>query len=593
MTGFDYFIFGGYFVVLSVIGYVSGRNQRASTEDYFLAGRTLPWYAVGGSYVASNISGEHFIGQVGAAFLFGAIVAMSDWGNVQAFSVLIWLFIPFLLASRAFTIPEFLERRFGNVLRQTFAIVTIIANIVAFLSAVLYAGGLALRGLFGWNLEVSIVFIAIVAGVWAVYGGLRAVVWTDLFTLAVLLMGGLCVTYFGLQHVSGPDGSLIDGLQVVIEKNRATFGEWKAAVETSMPEIVPGSQSYDRLSIIQPANHALSPWLYTVFGFLSISIWYNVMNQFIIQRVLAAKDAYNARMGIVFAGYLKLFMPLLTTLPGLILFAMYPELLNQDWGAAKQAADQGYIRLVTELVPVGIMGLVLAALFGAIQSTVNSVLNSTSTIFTIDVYKRMIRPNASDREEVRVGVITTIVVLIISIVLGVLIDRFKGQVFLYIQTLYAFFAAPFAAVFLLGLLWRRINNTGAVVAVFAGFSLGVLMKAYVAFAGLYAASALHPQRWYEHFANSLFAYLPSPPGWLFSFGNQALITWTFCAVLCVVISLLTPAQKNLDSSVVCDWNKMQLGHGLGTRWYNHVLFWWGLWVLCISSLIYLFTGVLS
>ena len=408
MTGLDYLVFGGYFVVLSIIGYISGRNQRETTADYFLAGRTLPWYAVGGSYVASNISGEHFIGQVGAAFLFGAIVAMSDWGNVQAFSVLIWLFIPFLLASRAFTIPEFLERRFGNVLRQTFAIVTIIANIVAFLSAVLYAGGLALRGLFGWNLELSIVFLAVVAGVWAVYGGLRAVVWTDLFTLAVLIMGGLCVTYFGLQYVAGPDGSLFDGLQTVIERNRATVGEWKAAVETSIPNIVPGSESYDRLSIIQPANHALSPWLYTLFGFLSISIWYNVMNQFIIQRVLAAKDTYNARMGIVFAGYLKLFMPLLTTLPGLILFAMYPELLNQDWGAAKQAADQGYVRLVTELVPVGIMGLVLAALFGAIQSTVNSVLNSTSTIFTIDVYKRMIRPNASDREEVRVGVITTV-----------------------------------------------------------------------------------------------------------------------------------------------------------------------------------------
>jgi len=592
MTTLDYLVFGGYFAVLSVIGYISGRKQRETTADYFLAGRTLPWYAVGGSYVASNISGEHFIGQVGAAFLFGAIVAMSDWGNVQAFSVLIWLFIPFLLASRAFTIPEFLERRFGSVLRQTFAILTIIANVVAFLSAVLYAGGLALRGLFGWNLELSIVFLAAVAGTWAVYGGLRAVVWTDLFTLVVLILGGLCVTYYGLHYVAGPDGTLFDGLQTVIERNRATVGEWKAAVETAIPNIVPGNESYDRLSIIQPANHTLSPWLYTLFGFLSISIWYNVMNQFIIQRVLAAKDTYNARMGIVFAGYLKLFMPLLTSLPGLILFAMYPELLNQDWGAAKQAADQGYIRLVTELVPIGIMGLVLAALFGAIQSTVNSVLNSTSTIFTVDIYKRMIRPNASDREEVRVGVVTTIIVLIMSIVLGIFIDRLKGQVFLYIQTLYAFFAAPFAAIFLLGLLWRRINNAGAVVAVFSGFGLGLSMKAYVALFGVFSELSLHPQGWYEHFASLFFTYAPSPPGWLSSFGNQALITWTFCAILCVVVSLLTPAQENLDSSVFCNWKELHLGQGLGTRWYNHVVFWWGLWVAIICSLIYLFTGVL-
>ena len=183
----DYVAIVGYFVVLSAIGFWTGRKEKSNADDYFLAGRTLPWYVVGSSFIASNISTEHFIGMIGAAFVYGICVAMSEWANVLSFSVLIWFFIPFLLASRVFTTPEFMEKRFHPILRQAFAVLTIVSNVVAFLAAVLYGGGLALQSLFGWNLHVAIVALAVVAGSWAIYGGLKSVAWTDFFTVIIML----------------------------------------------------------------------------------------------------------------------------------------------------------------------------------------------------------------------------------------------------------------------------------------------------------------------------------------------------------------------------------------------------------------------
>ncbi len=205
-----------YFVVLCAIGLWTGRKEKTAADDYFLAGRTLPWYVVGSSFIASNISTEHFIGMIGAAMVYGICVGMSEWGNVFSFSLLIWFFIPFLLASRVFTTPEFMERRFHPVLRQFFALVTVVSNIVASLAAVLYGGGLALQDLFGWNLWFAIVALAVVAGSWAIHGGLKSVAWTDFFTVIVMIVGGVTVTILGLEMLSGESHSIIDGWRVMI-----------------------------------------------------------------------------------------------------------------------------------------------------------------------------------------------------------------------------------------------------------------------------------------------------------------------------------------------------------------------------------------
>ncbi len=445
----DYLACVVFFVALSMIGYWAGRRERSTAQDYFLAGNRLPWYVIGGSFIASNISTEHFIGMVGAAVVYGICVGLSEWLNVFTFSLLIWIFVPFLLASHVFTIPEFLERRFSPAIRLIFAIVTIVSNVVAFLAAVLYGGALALHNLFGWELWWALIGLGIVAGIWAIYGGLSSVAWTDLFTVVVMVLGGFLVTVYGLQKLAGPDGTLVDGFTVMLQRNEASAGIWHEAVARNAQNLA-ATDTYNRLSVFQPASHPTHPWVSLLLTVLSVSVWYNVLNQFMIQRVLGARDSYHARMGIVAAGFMKLILPVIVVIPGLILFALKPEILLQPWQQVRPAADQGYVQMVQSLVPPGLRGLLLAALFGAIQSTVNSVLNSTATVFTIDIYRRWSRPAASDRELVLVGVVSSAVVLIIAIVLGGFIDRLGGSLFEYIQSLYAFFAPPLQQFFCSG-----------------------------------------------------------------------------------------------------------------------------------------------
>ena len=564
----DFLTFGAFFAVLSLIGYMSGRNERSGLEEYFLAGRKLPWYVVGSSFIASNISSEHFIGMIGAAFIYGACVSMSCWGNIFSFSFLIWFFIPFLLASRVFTTPEFLERRFNTALREIFAVVTVISNIVAFLAAVLYGGALVLQTLFGWPFWTAIIALGIVAGTWAIYGGLSSVAWTDFFTVIVMMAGGVIVVIFGLDMLAGDTGSIVDGFKIMIDRNLAEEGIWAEAVSQTSQKLA-HTDSYNRMAVIQPATHQVTPWPSLIFGVFSVSIWYNVLNQFMIQRVLGAKNMYHARMGIVLAGFMQVMLPLIIVVPGLIMFARYPETLLLPWEEVRPEADKAYVNLVQLLVPAGLRGLILASLFGAIQSTVNSVLNSTATIITLDIYRRMIRPNATDRHLVKVGIGTSVVVLVIAIGLGGMIGKLGASLFVYIQTLYAFFAPPFAAIFLLGIFWRRINGAGATASVLLGFAFNIILKMYVYFT-------------------------PSHPEWIEPYSIQAAFTWTFCMIVCIAVSLMTPppAPERVTDTLVFNWKKMNIFSELGSVWYNSVVFWWGIFALLIIVLIVAFSGLI-
>lgn len=561
----DYVACALFLLGLSAVGYWSGRHERGSAGEYFLAGRRLPWYVVGGSFIASNISSEHFIGMIGAAVVYGICVALSEWLNVVTFSLLIWIFVPFLLASRVFTIPEFLERRFSPSLRLMFALVTILSNVVAFLAAVLYGGALALHNLFAWEMWPALIGLGVVAGVWAIYGGLSSVAWTDLFTLVVMLIGGCTVTWCGLRELAGEQGRLTDGVAVMLQRNEATEGVWREAVARHAHRMT-GQEEYHRLSVFQPASHPTHPWVSQLLGVFSVSIWYNVLNQFMIQRVLGTRNSYHARMGLVFAGFLKLLLPVIVVVPGLILFALRPEILLQPWDQVRPTADQGYVVMVQALVPAGLRGLLLVALFGAIQSTVNSVLNSTATVFTLDVYRRWLRPDSSDRHLVWVGVVSSTAVLVVAIVLGGFIDRLGGSLFEYIQSLYAFFAPPFAAVFLLGILWKRVNATGAMTAVIVGFLCGIGVK----------------------FGLSLF---PQHPGWLEPYANQAAINWLVSLVVCCVASLLTapPQPAQVTDDVTLNWRRLTIFSELGGPWYRNVLTWWALFVAAILAVLVFFS----
>lgn len=564
----DYIAIALFFIILSVVGYLAGRGERASSEEYFLAGKKLPWYVVGGSFIASNISSDQFIGMVGAAMVYGVCVSLYEWANVATFAILIWFFVPFLLGSKVFTTPEYLEKRFSPTVRTVFAVVTIISNVVAFLAAVLYGGALALHELFGWDLWPSIIGLGIVAGVWAVYGGLSSVAWTDLFTVAVMLVGGIVVTVLGLQALAPEGGGVVDGFQVMLERNQATSGKWAEAVQSNTQELA-GTDTYNRLSVIQPATHPLTPAVSMITFVLSVSLWYNVLNQFMIQRVLGAKNMYHARMGIVFAGWLKVILPVITIVPGMILFAMKPELLLiEPWGDVKPAADKGYVKLIQELVPAGLRGLFLAALFGAIQSTVNSVLNSTSTIITFDLYRRLWRPQSSDRNLVMVGVVASVVVLAVAIVIGRFIGDLGGGLFEYVISLYVLFAPPFAAVFLLGILWRRVTAPAALATVIVGMAAGLGLKIFLTNSSDY-------------------------PLWLDSFPNQASILYLISMATCVIVTFLTPPPnpEQVTDQLCMNWKRLNIFSNLGDRWYKSVVFWWLTYSVVIGLLMLYFSGL--
>ncbi len=565
LNSLDYLEFFLFVAALSLVGFFSGKGERASSTEYFLAGRKLRWYVVGASYIAANISTEQFIGMVGAAFLLGICPALYEWLNVFTFLFMIFIFIPFLLSSKVVTIPEFLARRYGPVVRQIFAFTTVIANIIIFMAAVLYTGGLALNGFFGWPMPVCIVLTGLFAGGWAIYGGLSSVAWTGVFTAVVKITGASAVTVLGLLAVNG-HGNIIDGFRTVIERNRAATGAWHDALSHVVSHLTT-SGSYNRLSVFQGPDHPLTPWTGLFFLVMSVSIWYNVLNQFMIQRILGSRSVWDARMAVVFAGYVKLLLPLITVLPGLILFALHPEYLSGDWLSAQHQADKGYIVLVTELLPVGMRGLLLAVLFSAVQATITSVVNSTATVLTIDIYVPLFRRNATDDELVKFGVLASVASVILGILIAIWLSQSGGGIFQYIQTLNAFFAPPFAAIFVLGILTRRVNSTGGILAIVGGFAVGVVLK--------------------------IVGLLMVMPAWFYPFANQAAVTWLASLALCLIGSGLhrgAVVPPLAERATLWD-SAALLRVGLGDVWYRSVILWSVGFVVLILGAMLLFSDL--
>ncbi|MDB6090035.1 MAG: Na+/glucose cotransporter [Gammaproteobacteria bacterium] len=566
LQSIDYWVFGGFLLALAAVGYISGRGERASAEAYFLAGRNLPWYVVGGSYIAANISTEHFIGMVGASYILGVSTALWDWLNAFTFIFMIFVFIPFLLSSRVVTIPEFLERRYNAGIRRSFAVITIVANVVIFMASVLYAGGLALSGFLGWPLTACIVLTGLFAGTWAIYGGLSSVAWTGVFTAVIKIGGVTTLSIFGLLAVAG-NGSVMDGFHEVLARNRGLAGPWREALLASAPHLTI-SGTYDRMSVIQGPDHPMTPWTGLALLILSVSIWYNVLNQFIIQRLFGARSIWHARMGVVFAGYLKLILPIVTVLPGLILFALHPQYMVGSWADAQHSADAGFVTLVKELLPPGVRGLLLAALFSAVQSTVTSVVNSTATVVTYDLWLPLIRPDATDRQKVGAGVAASAATVVAGILMAIWVSTHSGGIFQYVQTLNAFFAPPFAAIFLLGLFWRRANAAGATCAIAGGFLVALSIKTV--------------------------AWLYAMPPWFYPFANQAGMVWAGSMLLGILGSLWTaPAALRTSPAAgsLTIWDHSQvLWEGLGSKWYQSVLLWsTGFFVLAMW-IMWCFTG---
>ncbi len=428
MDTLDLIIFLIYFIILTAIGFLSGKKKHKSADDFFLARGSLKWYVIGFALIAAGISSEQFLGTVGFAYSHGISVANWEWLNGPSILILILIFVPFYLRKKVVTMPQFLEMRYDGKVRSLFAIITILTFVLINLAGVIFSGGFALNILFGINLHVAIWTMAILAGLFTMWGGMATVAWTNVFQSVLLLGGGLLVFILGLFEVPG-------GISEIV-------GE--------------GSRSH----LILPANDKNIPWTGLLVLAFSTNVWYYCTNQTINQSVLGAKNEWHAKLGIIFAGLLWILIAFADVFPGLIAFVLAPDI----------QPDSAYPYIVNRLVPSGLKGIVFAGLCGAIISTIEAVINATSTIFSYDIYKRFIKKDASDWEMIRTGRIASGIILIIGAAWAPMVLKF-GHIFSYFQECWAFVSIPVAVIFTGGLLWKKVNSRTAFITLLLSFPM--------------------------------------------------------------------------------------------------------------------------
>lgn len=529
----DIVIFVAYMVVTIALGFWVGRKGKNTTQDYFLGSKTIPWFVVGSSMVAADISSEQFISNVGGAYKHGIVLAAGDWNAWIIYSLLILVFLPYYVRTGIYTMPEFLERRYNSICRYIFAVASVIGFVAAINAGALYSGGIMLDSFFGEDLSrvmpktvlfgppVSpvvwyIIFFAVTTGVYTIYGGLKSAAWTDFLQIIILLFAGFLVPVLALRHVGDLSGFIHDN-----------------------PE---------HFQMFKPPTHKPFPFTGVFTGFLSVGIWYSCTSQHMVQRVLSAKDEWHARVGVVCAGFLHIIMPFFFIVPGIIALKMFPQLPHPD---------QAYLALVKELIPTGLKGLLLAGMAAALMSHVSAVLNSASTIITIDLYKKLVKRQVTEKQQVQFGRWSGAVVLIASIWIAIEYTKTTIPLFEKVQTVFFFIAPPFAVVFTLGILWKRANGFAAVMTMIAGFLF----------------------TW----ALTQFELL----GQYNTFNHRALSAWIFCMATMITTSLFTaPPPKEKTEGII--WNKSYLSLPAAERQQYRGLkdwrIWWALFVGVVLSI---------
>lgn len=430
----DIIIFIAYGLLIIGIGWWVSREKEGhekTSSDYFLAGKSLPWWAIGASLIASNISAEQFIGMSGSGYALGLGIATYEWMAALTLIVVAKFFLPIFIEKRIFTLPQFLELRYDSRIRTILAVFWVLLYTFVNLSSVLYLSSLALTVVLGITMWQSIIGLAVVAVAYSIYGGLKAVAWTDVVQVVFLIIGGLITTYLALNAVS--EGA----------------GAW-AGMETLYDRV---PEKFDMiLSKDNPFYKDLPGISVLIGGMWIANLSYWGCNQYIIQRALAAKTTAEAQRGLAFAGYLKLILPLVVVIPGIAAFVL---------GADLNRYDEAYPWLLSNLVPVGIKGLAFAALIAAALSSLSSMMNSTATIFTMDLYKPFINPGASETRLVTVGRIVGLISMIIAVLVAQPLLGGEEQVFQFIQKYTGYVSPGIVVLFLFGLFWKRTTATAA------------------------------------------------------------------------------------------------------------------------------------
>jgi solute:Na+ symporter, SSS family len=485
LTGLDWLVILGYFAAVFLVAWWVTRREatRATAEGYFLSGRDSGWFVIGGSLFASNIGSEHLVGLAGTGAASGLAVGQFEILASLILLLLGWMFVPFYLRSGVFTMPEFLERRYSPAARWYLAVISIVGYVLTKISVTIAAGGIVFEALMGIDFWTGALVVVVATGIYTVFGGLRAVLYTDLLQMFVLVGGAIAVTLIGLDALGG----------------------WSALRET-----VPSGF----MSVWKPISDPDFPWTGIVLGAPILGVWYWCTDQFIVQRVLSAHNIDNARRGTIFAAYLKVLPLFIFVLPGVIAYA-----LSQQGALELGEPDEALPTLVQVLLPAGLKGLVVAGMLAALMSSLSSVFNSCSTLITWDIYKQL-HPGASERALVWVGQVSTVVLVVLGLLWIPAMDLISGQIYEYLQSVQAYISPPIAAVFLLGVFWPRLNSAGAIASLLAGFVLGI--------------GRLVAELSKESLGGFLFWYAD------INFLHFAVFLFVVCAVVLVLVSFMTP-----------------------------------------------------
>ncbi|MGI5832885.1 MAG: SLC5 family protein [Thermoguttaceae bacterium] len=542
LTRLDLVVFAIYVVAVIILGLIASLRKNTSKRDYFLAGDQMPWWMIGGSIVASNISSHHIVGALGMAYTLGFVTVCNEWGAVLiGLAALLWIFLPFYLRNGFYTMPEFLQRRFGTGPRVVFGLLILLTYLFAEISGVLVLGGLVFYNLFDIPLRWCVIILAVATAVYTIAGGLRAVIWTEMLQLSVLLLGAGALALATFNKAGG------------VEAFWETRGDWH---------------------LILPASDPNFPWTMYLGGLLCISIFYFAANQFIVQRVLSAKNEWHARMGVVFTCYLKFLLPLVIVVPGIMAGVM----IKNGSISPVEKPDEIFPQLVKELLPQGLVGLVLAGLVAAIMGHVSGALNSCSTIATIDFYlpfvqwrkarkfaksresppvkKEVSHPGEisdEDRRAICFGRCFGVVCIIVGIIWAELLAKdMEKPIFLYLLNAYGYFTPGIATMFLMGIFWKRTTYAGAVFAGLVTIPLSLLLEWLPKVAIKFPEIPFIHFRWYDQ--------LVALPEWHFpqlSFMNRTGIVFWVCMVGCFLISLVTKPRPESEIGYLI-WNKESL-----------------------------------
>jgi solute:Na+ symporter, SSS family len=500
LSGIDLAIIAVYFLVVFSIGMYFARKERTST-DYFLASRNVEWFAIGASLFVSNISTEHFIGLSGSGASSGLAVGHFEWLACLILLILGWVFVPFYLRSNVFTMPEFLERRFSRSCAVYLASISIIAYIFTKISVQLYAASVVLERVVGWPLWKTAIVLVIATGIYTVAGGLAAVIYTDMVQTMILIIGAVLLTVIGIHRVGG-------------------FEALRAAVPASY------------FHMIKPASDPAFPWTGIFFGAPILGIWYWCTDQVLVQRVLSARDEGHAKAGTIFAGFLKILPVFMLVLPGIIALALFRDLFKFGPDGQVLNGDIAYPTLIINLLPTGLVGLVLAALLAAVMGAMSSVFNSASTLVTLDFYKK-IKPNANEANLVNFGRIATGFMVLLGLLWVPFIHLISSQLYIYLQSVQAYISPPIAACFVLGILWTRLNAGGAITSLLTGFVLGAVR---------FVLELADRGEGGHFFENGLVRWIVD-----MNFLHYAIFMFIVCSMVLIVVSLMgaAPERKKL------------------------------------------------